>query len=323
MLPLPTRALNKAELRSLLLAIVQAPVGTPLATLTGQIGLTPAAVRNAQQWAQATGLLDERGLTPEGELVAKKDPYLESTVTDWLMHVNLSWSDRSLWAYFIHEFSPKHSTFTQDELLSLCREIFNLEQPDKLLKTVRLILKTYTEPQALAKSKFLTQEKKLYLTGSPDLSNPHTTGYLLAQIWERDFKLQSTVWVDQIIDSKVGLISVLGIDIDKLRQQLDILAQHKIIEQRSIKPHIVGMNPQPKQEGTVTHQVYRCWNTATELLEQAYDNDAITPNKPLTQSLEAILDDDDNIPDLSQFLEWASELVALDGGANKMISLAS
>jgi ABC-type antimicrobial peptide transport system ATPase subunit len=58
-------------------------------------------------------------------------------------------------------------------------------------------------------------------------------------------------------------------------------------------------------------------------LEKAYESDIATPNRPLIQSLGAILDDDDDVPDFSQFLEWASRLTALDGGSNTIVKLVS
>ena len=318
-----TRPLDKADLRSLLLAIAQAPLGTPLVSLTEQTGLTKAAFRNAIEWAQATYLLDERGLTPEGKLVVTKDPYLETTVTDWLMHFHLSLGDRSLWRYFVYEFLPEHLTFTQDELLSCCVEAFAIESPEQLKKSVRLLLKTYTEPQAIAKSKFLTHEKKLYLTGHSNLSNVYIIGYFLAKRWQYKFESQLTLLIDQITSTEMGLVSILGINQEHLGQQLDVLANHKIIEQRSTKLHLSNSKSQPKEEGELSYQIYRYWETAAELLEQAYEKDIETPNRPLMQSLANVLDDNDGIPDLSQFLEWASGLVALEGGSNTMIKLAS
>lgn len=321
--PMPTRPLKKADLRLLLLAIAEAPLGVPLASLAGQTGLTPAAFRNATQWAQATQLLDERGLTPEGKLVITKDPYLEATVTDWLMHFHLSLGDRSLWRYFVYEFLSEHSTFTQDEFLNRCVKIFTIESPDQLKKSVRLILKTYTEPQAIAKSKFLMQENNRYVVGNPDLSNVYVAGYLLAKTWERSFKSQLTVLVDQIISTEMGLINTLGISQEKLRQQLDILANHEIIQRRSTKLHLVDSKSQVREDNASSYQVYRCWESAAELLEKAYENDIATPNRPLIQSLGNVLDDDNDIPDFSQFLEWASGLLALEGGSNTMIKLVS
>jgi hypothetical protein len=319
----PTRPLKKADLRLLLLAIAEAPLGVSLDSLAGQTGLTPAAFRNATQWAQATQLLDERGLTPEGKLVITKDPYLEATVTDWLMHFHLSLGDRSLWRYFVYEFLSEHSSFTQDEFLNHCIEVFTIESPDQLKKSVQLILKTYMEPQAIAKNKFLTQENNRYIVGNPDLSNFYVTGYLLAKSWERHFKSQSIVLIDQIISIEMGLLNTLGINQEKLRQQLNILANREIIQRRSTKLHLVDSKPQVREDDESSSQVYRCWETATELLEKAYENDIATPNRPLIQSLGNVLDDDNDSPDFSQFLEWASGLLALEGGSNTMIKLVS
>jgi Protein of unknown function (DUF4007) len=153
---LPTRPLAKADLRSLLQAIAHHQTSD----------LSAQARRDAQQWAIAANLLTEQGLTTEGRLVATKDPYLESTVTDWLIHFHLSSDDHSLWRYFVYKFLPKHSSFIEDELLNSCIGSFTTESPDKLKKSIRLILKTYTEPQAIAKNKFLSQEKKHYSKGT-------------------------------------------------------------------------------------------------------------------------------------------------------------
>ncbi|QKD81923.1 DUF4007 family protein [Thermoleptolyngbya sichuanensis A183] len=312
---LPTSLLIKADLRVLLAQSLQpnAPTGS----------LSAQARQRAKQWAIAANLLDDRGLTPEGNLVATKDPYLEATVTDWLIHFYLSLNDRSLWHYFMCEFLPNHSSFTQEELVNSCIETFPIESPETLKKSIRLILRTYTESEAIAKIGFLRQDKKIYSISSPDLSNPYTTGYLFAKLWEYNYNIRASVLVNEILDTDMGLVSVLGINKAQLRQQLDILEKHEIIEQRSAKPHLAGTKPQTKDDDEFPYQVHRCWDTAIELLKKAYENDMATPNRPLIQSLGEILDDDDNIPDFSQFLEWASRLIALDGGSNTIVKLVS
>jgi Protein of unknown function (DUF4007) len=310
----PTHPLRKADLRSLLSQMAHPSTASSLST---------TALHRTTQWATAASLIDERGLTPEGRLVATKDPYLETTVTDWLIHFHLSLVERSLWKYFVYEFLPDHVSFTQDEFFSCCADIFITESPDKLKKSLRLILRTYIELEAIAKSKFLMQDKKRYLVGEPDLSNSYTIGYLLARVWERDFKSQAAVLIDEIVNAEMGLSNVLGIDEEHLRQQLDNLAKYEIIEQRSAKPHLTGTKTQTEIDTTSSYQVIRGWETAAELLEKAYENDIATPNRPLIQSLASVLDDDDEIPNLSQLLEWVSELVVLEGGSKIMIKLVS
>jgi hypothetical protein len=306
---LPSQPLHKADLRHV------------LALERSAIQPIPKH-RAATHWATTAQLLSDQGLTPEGILVATKDPYLETAVTDWLLHFHLSSGDRSLWAYVVHDFLPRHPTFAKDELFHYCKESFTAESPNTLNQAIRVILKAYTDTQAIANNKFITYHKPLYSTGQPDLSNFYTTGYLLAKVWERNFKAQASVLVDQILDAPIGLASILGISNEQLRQQLDLLAKHNIIEQRSAKPHIVGATPPIESDTNHIYLVVRCWQTPLELLEKAYENDLATPNRPLVQSLAAILDDDD-IPDFSKLLEWASELIALDGGSNMITRLAS
>jgi len=282
-----------------------------------------AALRQAKQWAIAANLINDQGLTAEGKLVATKDPYLEATVTDWLIHLHLSFSDRSLWQSFVFEFLPEHSEFTQDELLNYFTNLFSSEPSDSLRKVTQSILKTYTDSEAIAKSQFLTYTRKMYSIGNPDLSNPYTTGYLLAKIWQRDFKAQPAVLVDDILNAKMGLANLLGITKDQLRQQLDVLARYDVIEQRSAKPHLSDTKPPMKAEVESSYQVFRCWETPDELLERAYENDRATPNRPLIQALGSILDDDEDMPDFSSFLEWATGFISLDGGSNTIARLAS
>ena len=270
----------------------------------------------------AAGLLDEQGLTAEGRLVATKDPYLESTVTDWLIHFNLSANEYSIWNHFVYEFLPSHSSFTKAELTSSVIEAFTSESPEKLQENALLLLKSYIEPQSISKHKFLTQERKSYLVGSPDLTNPYTTGYLLAKIWEREFGSQSVVLVSQVIDTKISLTNALGISREQAKKQIDILAEHGIIEQRSAKLYVVDTKPQSLESSNLVYKICRCWQTPPELLEKAFEEDRETPNKPLIQSLGSILDDDDDTPNFSQFLEWASGLM-LGGGSNTITKLAS
>jgi hypothetical protein len=70
--------LNKTDLRSLFQSIETS------------VPVTSRQAKAAQKWAKAIRWLDEESVTPEGRLVLEKDPYLEATVTDWLIHFYLS-----------------------------------------------------------------------------------------------------------------------------------------------------------------------------------------------------------------------------------------
>jgi hypothetical protein len=261
-------------------------------------------------------------LTTVGRLVLAKDPYLETTVTDWLIHFHLS-RNHPFWSYFIYEFLPGRAEFTQAELTQCFTVIFIAESPDQIQKISKLILNSYLDDEAIGKHRFLIQKKLTYSIGNSDLSNPYTTGYLLAKVWECNFERQQSVLVDQIFGAKQDLARLLGISDERLRKQLIILEKHEIIERRSAQPHLPGDKPRIVNEEESAYQIYRCWSKPEDLLEKAYENDRATPNRPLIQTLESILDDDAETPDFSEFLEWASGLVGLGGGSKTITKLAS
>lgn len=305
----PSSALSKSNLRLLLAQLEQAD----------RADLKSAKLQAAKQWAMMAGLVNERGLTTEGRLVITKDPYLETTVTDWLIHFYLSNSNQSLWNYFVYQFLPDHSEFVQVDLIEDVTKSFVLESPQKLQKAIQALLKTYVDPQSIANLHFLTQDQKSYSTGNSDLSNVYTTGYLLAKVWEQEFSARTAILVDELLDLQRSFQSLLGINREQLRQQLGILAKCEIVERRSAKPSLAGTKPETVEDQASSYQIYRCWNSAEELLEKAYESDKATPNRPLIQ----VLDDTDEVPDFSQFLEWSSELLSLASGSNRMTNLAS
>lgn len=324
-------ALNKEDLQRLLRHSATDGFLASSLELSKQTGLKEYKLRSLKHWATRSGLIMQNALTPVDRLVVTKDPYLETNVTDWLIHFHLSLSDYTrqkpsenmadwdVWAYIVYYFLPSHKSFSFDDLLTAITLIFaNLKQ-EKLKKIIRLVLQTYTDSKAVTKCKFLIKQQDCFTTGNANLSNPYTIGYLLARIWERDFSSKNSVLVDDLT-TPFGLANVLGINESQLRQQLDILATHEIIEQRSAKPHLTGKKTQKKQDTESSYQVIRCWDNTQELLEQAYDNDIATPNQPLIRSLASILDDDNEMPDFTRFLEWASGLIVLDGGSGNIIT---
>ena len=223
-----------------------------------------------KSWAIRTGLVSGNYLSPEGKIVLEKDVYLESNITEWLMHFYLSFGDKGLqsppddpaqwggWSYFVYTFLPQHSTFTGDDLLHHSVLVFDQEIPKNLLKKFRFVLRAYTESQALASCKFLTLEKDQYLAGYARLPNPYLVGYFLAKLWERDFKDEGSVLTESILNHKMGLAPALGVKAEVLQEQLNALEAYGIIEQRRAVPPF---------------QVIPRWDKPLALLEKAYDSD--------------------------------------------------
>ena len=80
--------------------------------------------------------------------------------------------------------------------------------------------------------------------------------------------------------------------------------------------------PKTRDKNDLFYQVHRCWENPSELLEKAYENDIDTPNRPLIQSLGEILNNNDEVPDFSQLLEWVTKFTNLGGGRDILFSLA-
>jgi hypothetical protein len=261
--------LRKAEISKILKAASEKKgLNDTLENLMIRTSLGNAKVGRIKSWAIRAGLIEDNELNQEGKIVWKLDPYLESVTTDWLMHFYLSFggqglqkipdnpADWGVWTYFIYTFLPEHKTFTFEEFLEYSDIIFEQEKRT-ISQRIRYILKAYTEPQALAGCKFLTQDENTYQGGNSRLPNPYLVGYSLAKLWERDFHSQGSVLTESILRHKMGLAPVLGISPEALQEQLNALEAYGIIEQRRAVPPF---------------QVVPRWDNPLALLEKAYDS---------------------------------------------------
>ncbi len=263
-----TFPLKKAEIKRILeVASEDKGLKDTLENLMAKTGLGNAKVGKIKTWAIRSGLVKDNYLTPEGKLILKNDPHLQSIITDWFMHFYLSFGNYGLnktpenpaewggWTYFIYTFLPENPTFTKDNLFQNSIPLF--EEPAKAVpERFKYILRTYTEQQALANCQFLQEIKTdTYQTGKAQLPNSYLIGYFLAKIWERDFNRETSVLTDDIINQKMGIVPVLGIQKESLQPHLNKLESLAIIEQRrTVAPY----------------QIIRRWDNPLKLLEKAY-----------------------------------------------------
>lgn len=266
-----TFALKKEDLLKIIQAAAEdRGLNDSLEGLMQRTGLGNKKVTPMMSWATRAGLIREKRLSSEGEIIWRLDNCIESSITDWLMHFYLSFGDRGLssppeqpaewggWSYFVYTFLPQHSTFTIDDLLHYSALVFDQENPKNLLKNFRMVLRAYTESQALAACKFLTLEEDKYIAGNARLPNHYLVGYFLAKLWERDFKGEGSVLTESILNQKMGLAPILGVKVEALQEQLNALEAYGIIEQRRAVPPF---------------QVIPRWDEPIALLEKAYDSD--------------------------------------------------
>ena len=168
--------------------------------LMDRTGLGNEKVLRIKSWAKRSGLVNDQILTPEGQIVVAQDPYLNSPVTDWLMHFYLSFGDKGLsqppnspadwggWTWFVYEFVPKNSIFTANELIGHASVAFEGTSRQNLAKNLKYVLRAYTEDEALSGIRYLQLvDKDKYSAETPELPSPYLMGYCLALLWERDF----------------------------------------------------------------------------------------------------------------------------------------
>ncbi|MEH1900835.1 MAG: DUF4007 family protein [Nostoc sp.] len=261
-------AFKKDEINRLLHASAQEKgLNDSLPNLMEKTSLGNGKVGRVKSWAVRAGLIKNNRPSREGEIVLRLDSALESNITDWLMHFYLSFGDKGLqqtpenpvdwggWTYFIYTLLPRYSKFTSQELLYHIASEFE-EESKVIADRIKFILRAYTEFQALASCKFITQEGDKYVVGNAHLPNSYLVGYLLAKLWERDFKGEGSVLTESILNQKMGIAAVLGIKADVLQEQLNALEAYGIIEQRRAVPPF---------------QVIPRWNEPLALLEKAYD----------------------------------------------------
>lgn len=237
-----------------------------LQSLAERTNLGEPKVGRIKSWTERAGLIKNNCLTSEGEIVWKLDPDLETNNTQWLLHFYLTFGDHGLeeppttpadwgaWSYFIYTFLPQRSKFTSNELLESTASVF-VEKRETIATRIKFILRAYTNEQALSQCKFLTLKEDYYYTDSVQLPNPYLIAYFLAKLWQRDGNTTS-VLSDDILQQKMGLAPILGIEIENLQQCLNELETLALIEQRrTVAPA----------------QIIRRWDdNLLKLLEKAY-----------------------------------------------------
>ena len=265
-----TFALKKEDiLRMLKVAEEEKGADDNKQNLMSRTGLGNEKVLRIKAWSIRSGLVDkETGkLTPQGEIARKHDPYLQSPITDWLLHFYLSFSDKGLetpppdpaewggWTWFVYSFLPQRKNFTRQELESYAGSVFT-KAAKNIAKDLNILLRAYTEPHALFGCGFVkATEKDKFVVAQANQPNDYLIAYLLTQLWERDFGDTNSVQTREILQQKLGLTEVLGINADSLQTILDRLEIKAIIEQnRAVSPA----------------ETVRRWHNPLDLLEKAY-----------------------------------------------------
>ena len=268
-----TFILKKDEIKAILFAATQDKgLDVSLQELMSRTGLGNQKVKRIRSWAIRCGLISNNQLTPEGSLVIQKDPHLASDVTDWIMHFHLCFGNKGLqqkpknssdwggWTYFVFDYLPRNSHFSEDELVRHLETIFTEDTKKSITTNIKKVLTAYTDVSALAGIQFLEKTgKEHYRAGLVKPPNLETQAYMLAKLWQRDYGDQTTVITHDLISDPMGLPGILGLSEGETKQEvqgiLDKLEVQGILEQNRAVPPA---------------QVVRRWQDPLEWLEKAY-----------------------------------------------------
>jgi len=304
-------ALKKSDLLKLLsVANTEIGLNDSLTNLVNKTKFGSKKVTALKSWAIRSGLInDDNFITPECKIILEKDPYLKSSITDWFIHFNLSFSSYSPleiitdipvklggWSYFIYDFLPNYKEFTLDDLVKKSAEIFNQDSVNTIKNNFRFVIRAYLDQEGMAQCKFLQKiNNNTYLVNFPDISPPfmpYIIGYVLAILWQRDFKQQSSILLTDLINQKMGFMSIFAINENNIFKVLNSLENNQIVQQRSAQPYLIGKEPKLDNQNQ-NIQIIKCWSNPLDLLTKAYENDYSLPNQPLINVLAPFLLDDD------------------------------
>lgn len=267
-----TFALKKNELRRILtIAQEEGGLNAPLEELMSQTGFGNKKVGPVKSWAVRSGLIADERLTPEGRIVMEYDPSLTNLVTDWLMHFYLSLSGKGLsraparaadwggWTYFVYDFIPGRSAFNLSDLIFYSKQEFAEEKEDGLSKNFKILLRAYTEREALSQIEFITgDEANGFHCNTARLPNVYAIGFILARIWERDFGEATSALTEEVLAHPMGLAKALATTPEQTQEHFDALEALSIIEQRKT---------------VAPFQIVRRWGDSLDLLKKAYERD--------------------------------------------------
>lgn len=266
-----TFALKKEDIIKILkVASEDSGLSHPKDVLMSKTGLGNEKVLRIKSWAVRSGLVLKNFLSPEGQIIMRYDPYLDSPITDWVMHLHLCChknvegsktlyppptqaSDWGGWSYFVFDFLSNHDSFKLENLIDESSKIFK-ETKRLLSKNFRILIRAYVEE--ISGCGFLRSiGNDEYECGRPDLSNPYTLMYILAKVWERDFPNSVEVFLTDMMESRMGIASILGVQNKVLLEELQRIQELGIIE--------------IKKENSRQYLLKK-WTNSCSCLEQAY-----------------------------------------------------
>lgn len=264
-----TFSLERENIAKLLDVIADAPTisDTEISEQTG-IGIGKngkgGKVRPTIKYAVFCGLLKpasgngEIVLSDLGKIVLENDKRLKTSVTQWIMHSNISSQETGAIAYksFTHDFLPHNNEFDKQSL----KEFLDSLNPDLNEKTrtanLGLLIKAYTDGSGLFRTRlFREMTTDRFFRESASYPNAYLAAYVLAEIWEAKHAGAEVVNPSVLLESG-HLATTLNLNEGDLENCVDEMSAVGAISQARAAPPF---------------HVKRQWTDKFDLLRRAYE----------------------------------------------------
>jgi len=222
-------------------------------------------IKAMPRYARASGLLDFPGfkVTKFGQTVSDKDPNLVNMSTLWLMHYHLSAPHGPgplYWNYVVSNLLRIGDRLDSDTLgKEIARQNINntgIELQGRTTKdSARVLLKTYSENDALGALGIAVELDGSYLIGEPDPPSEWVIGYALADYWEGVFGDRPGINLSEITSAD-DFQSIFFMGKGLLLSKLSEMQREGLLQMQRVAP---------------PHQLIKLWPNKEIFLEKIYE----------------------------------------------------
>lgn len=215
------------------------------------------------RYARAMGLLnDSLCPTPLGNFAYEKDPLLEQSSTQWLMHYHISapyWVGPAFWHHLVVSRFRSGNEFSRDDISQQIADFVSQMEirqvtPRDADATATVFLGTYTKSDALGGIEILEEVDGRYHVLEPEAPPIWVMAYALLDFWEACFSQQISVNLNYLSGSD-GLTNLFMVGAGRLNAVLRAMQEEGYVEVHRVAPpyQVVLLN---RDRSSVLERIY-------------------------------------------------------------------
>lgn len=208
-------------------------------SLMSEIGVGITKAKAYIQWVRMIGLRDnkKRKLTKLTELLLKYDPYLNSLISQWIIHYQLAQNkDAEVWYHLTNTFLPNKISFSYKEALNSLKDYkIGINSQKHLKVDIMIYLKALTSKDGLGEINFLKILKNsIYIKTNPVGIDPLLIAFVIydqnRKKYPKKYPYISTISIDSILADNGNAGKIFILNREKLNKILDLLKFEAILD---------------------------------------------------------------------------------------------